>query len=165
MTLEDFVRDHDRELFGEQSTGSVSAGRLSLLRRTSPQIKLKINNSFDSVAKFHYHLDSLDITNTDRLRPRWDAYFMVWMLFYIIDWCIQTTSDARRPCFTTFQLYETPCRSNTRARKPYRCNRVRPILRLLAAFPSPRFPAITELLAASKIAMTVFMFPLTTVVC
>ncbi|KAG8219532.1 hypothetical protein J3R82DRAFT_482, partial [Butyriboletus roseoflavus] len=28
--------------------------------------------------KLHLHLDSLDITNTERLRPQWDTYFMAW---------------------------------------------------------------------------------------
>ncbi|OJA19564.1 deoxycytidine monophosphate deaminase [Rhizopogon vesiculosus] len=76
MTLEDFVRDHDREVFGERSSGSHSPSRLSLLRRASPQVKLKIVNSFDSIAELHRHLDSLDITDTNRLRPQWDTYFM-----------------------------------------------------------------------------------------
>ncbi|KAG2350779.1 dCMP deaminase [Suillus weaverae] len=53
-----------------------SPGGFSLLRRASPQVKLKIVNSFDSIAELHYHLDSLDIKNTDRLRPQWDTYFM-----------------------------------------------------------------------------------------
>jgi dCMP deaminase len=80
--LEDFVRDHDREVFGDRS-GSDSTNKLSLLCRASPQVKLKITNSFDSIAEFHCHLDSLDITNTNRLRPQWDTYFMVWTLFYV----------------------------------------------------------------------------------
>jgi dCMP deaminase len=79
MTLEDFVREHDREVFGERSPGpdSTTGSRFSLLRRASPQIKLKIINSFDSIAEFHRHLDSLDIADTQRLRPQWDTYFMV----------------------------------------------------------------------------------------
>ncbi|KAG1783536.1 dCMP deaminase [Suillus placidus] len=74
-TLEDFVREHDREVFGDRS-GPDSPGGFSLLRRASPQVKLKIVNSFDSIAELHYHLDSLDIKNTNRLRPQWDTYFM-----------------------------------------------------------------------------------------
>src|SRR5437588_387086 len=85
MTLEDFVRDHDREVFGERSSGSHSPSRLSLLRRASPQVKLKIVNSFDSIAELHRHLDSLNITDTNRLRPQWDTYFMVWTLFNALD--------------------------------------------------------------------------------
>ncbi|KAG1795742.1 dCMP deaminase [Suillus plorans] len=50
--------------------------RFSLLRRASPQVKLKIVNSFDSITELYHHLDSLDITNTNRLRPQWDTYFM-----------------------------------------------------------------------------------------
>jgi dCMP deaminase len=73
--LEDFVREHDREVFGDRA-GPDSPGGFSLLRRASPQVKLKIVNSFPSIAELHYHLDSLDITNRNRLRPQWDTYFM-----------------------------------------------------------------------------------------
>jgi dCMP deaminase len=74
-TLEDFVREHDREVFGDRA-GPDSPGGFSLLRRASPQVKLKIVNSFPSIAELHYHLDALDITNRNRLRPQWDTYFM-----------------------------------------------------------------------------------------
>lgn len=80
MTLEDFVREYDREVFGERSPGpdpTTTGSKFSLLRRPSPQIKLKIINSFHSIAEFHRHLDSLDITDAQRLRPQWDTYFMV----------------------------------------------------------------------------------------
>jgi dCMP deaminase len=75
-TLEDFVKEHDREVFGDRA-GPNSSGGFSLLRRASAQVKLKIDNSFDSIAELHHYLDSLDITNTNRLRPQWDTYFMV----------------------------------------------------------------------------------------
>lgn len=74
-TLEDFVREHDREVFGDNAEPD-SRGGFSLLRRASPQVKLKIVNSFDSIGELYHHLDSLDITNTNRLRPQWDTYFM-----------------------------------------------------------------------------------------
>lgn len=76
-TLEDFVKEHDREVFGDGAEPKSSSGGFSLLRRTSAQVKLKIVNSFDSIAELHQYLDSLDITNTNRLRPQWDTYFMV----------------------------------------------------------------------------------------
>ncbi|KAG2155559.1 cytidine deaminase-like protein, partial [Suillus clintonianus] len=75
VTLEEFVREHDREVFGDRS-GPDSPSGFSLLHRASPQVKLRIVNSFDSIAELHCHLDSLDITNTNRLRPQWDTYFM-----------------------------------------------------------------------------------------
>ncbi|KAG1765136.1 cytidine deaminase-like protein, partial [Suillus occidentalis] len=76
-TLEDFVKEHDREVFGDgDKAGPTSSGGFSLLRRASTQVKLKIVNSFDSIAELHHYLDSLDITNTNRLRPQWDTYFM-----------------------------------------------------------------------------------------
>ncbi|KAG2062268.1 hypothetical protein BDR06DRAFT_1027621 [Suillus hirtellus] len=74
-TLEDFVQAHDREVFGDR-VGPHSPGGFSLLRRASPQVKLKIVNSFDSITELYHHLDSLDITNINRLRPQWDTYFM-----------------------------------------------------------------------------------------
>lgn len=40
-------------------------------------VKLTIINTFQTVSDLHDHLDSLNILSTERLRPRWDCYFMV----------------------------------------------------------------------------------------
>lgn len=39
-------------------------------------VKLNVINTFQSLSELHLHLDSLDMTNTERLRPQWDTYFM-----------------------------------------------------------------------------------------
>lgn len=41
-------------------------------------VKLSVINTFQSLSELHLHLDSLDMTNTERLRPGWDTYFMAW---------------------------------------------------------------------------------------
>ncbi|KIP12533.1 hypothetical protein PHLGIDRAFT_97931 [Phlebiopsis gigantea 11061_1 CR5-6] len=37
---------------------------------------LRVVNSFDTVDALYEHLDDLDLTNAERLRPGWDTYFM-----------------------------------------------------------------------------------------
>lgn len=39
-------------------------------------VKLNVTNTFQTLAELYSHLDSLDMMNTERLRPHWDTYFM-----------------------------------------------------------------------------------------
>lgn len=71
MSLEDFVEDNDRYVYG---TGNITSGTLHGL---SPLAHLHVLNSFGSISELHVHLESLDLLNPDRLRPGWDTYFMV----------------------------------------------------------------------------------------
>lgn len=47
------------------------------LHAVSSLVKLTVINTFQTVLGLHDHLDSLDILSAERLRPRWDSYFMV----------------------------------------------------------------------------------------
>lgn len=38
-------------------------------------------NNFDSVAALRSYLDEINLLDTNRLRPSWDSYFMVWSTF------------------------------------------------------------------------------------
>ncbi|KAH0838043.1 dCMP deaminase [Lanmaoa asiatica] len=76
-SLEEFVRQDDEFVFGADvnSPGSNQTP-LPGLRGMNYLVKLNIANTFQSLAELHFHLDLLDITNTQRLRPQWDTYFM-----------------------------------------------------------------------------------------
>ncbi|KAI0788680.1 cytidine deaminase-like protein [Abortiporus biennis] len=39
-------------------------------------VNLRVVNSFNTVSALHAHLNGLDLTNNERLRPTWDTYFM-----------------------------------------------------------------------------------------
>lgn len=74
MTLEQFVEEHDQHFYGTPfSNGPDTASSLGTLRTL---IDLHVNNRFDRIEDYHTHLDNLDITNGERLRPGWDTYFM-----------------------------------------------------------------------------------------
>lgn len=78
-SLEDFVREHDRRVFCHENETSprLHEQDASPLYGPRSQIHLHIVNAFEDVQAFHRYLESLDILNPDRLRPRWDTYFMV----------------------------------------------------------------------------------------
>ncbi|KAH7916421.1 cytidine deaminase-like protein [Hygrophoropsis aurantiaca] len=76
-SLENFVRQNDQAAFGTDESTSVQ-GHLSCsgFRTLRHLIKLSIVNSFQTISELHTYLDSLDMTNLERLRPQWDTYFM-----------------------------------------------------------------------------------------
>ncbi|KAG9314080.1 dCMP deaminase [Chiua virens] len=79
--LEEFVRQDDEHVFGTDTDNSTLRANQSLmpgLRGMHHLVKLNVTNTFHSLSEFRGYLDSLDITNTERLRPRWDTYFMAW---------------------------------------------------------------------------------------
>ncbi|KAI0005640.1 cytidine deaminase-like protein [Xylariaceae sp. FL0662B] len=66
ISLEDFVIESDRQLY------SASGGALPVMSRASVRL---VNTSGD-LAHLYATLAKLDLTDADRLRPRWDSYFM-----------------------------------------------------------------------------------------
>ncbi|KAI9707527.1 MAG: Deoxycytidine monophosphate (dCMP) deaminase [Candelina mexicana] len=65
-TLEEFVLRNDDHLYHH------SAGLALLIERA----QVRLLNSASSLAALHASLQSLDLTNEQRLRPSWDQYFM-----------------------------------------------------------------------------------------
>ncbi|KAI6031474.1 cytidine deaminase-like protein [Pisolithus microcarpus] len=63
--LEEFVRQDDERVFG--MTG---------LHTVIPFVKVNVLNTFQTVPELHSHLDLVNVLSTERLRPRWDSYFM-----------------------------------------------------------------------------------------
>lgn len=79
LSLEGFVREDDECVFGiDVNSPSSNPKPLPGLRGTNHLVKLNVANTFQSLSELHLHLDSLDMTNTERLRPQWDTYFMAW---------------------------------------------------------------------------------------
>ena len=78
-SLEEFVRQDDECVFGTD-VNSLSSDQKPLpgLREMNHLVKLNVANTFQSLSELRLHLDSLDMTNIERLRPRWDTYFMAW---------------------------------------------------------------------------------------
>jgi len=75
-SLEEFVRQDDECVFGANTYPSNhDQGQLGL-RGINPFVKLNVINTFQSISELHCHLDSLDMASAERLRPRWDTYFM-----------------------------------------------------------------------------------------
>ncbi|KAJ2930498.1 hypothetical protein H1R20_g6591, partial [Candolleomyces eurysporus] len=64
-SLEQFVTDNDRLTYGPAS-----------LHELQDLVNVRVVNAFQTVEKLHSHLESLDLVNTEHLRPSWDAYFM-----------------------------------------------------------------------------------------
>ncbi|KAJ2931850.1 hypothetical protein H1R20_g5245, partial [Candolleomyces eurysporus] len=64
-SLEQFVTDNDRLTYGPAS-----------LYELQDLVNVRVVNAFQTVEKLHSHLESLDLVNTEHLRPSWDAYFM-----------------------------------------------------------------------------------------
>ncbi|KAI6047916.1 cytidine deaminase-like protein [Pisolithus marmoratus] len=65
LSLEEFVRENDDRVFGTTS-----------LHAMLPFVKVNVLNTFDTFSDLHSHLDSMNVLSTERLRPRWDSYFM-----------------------------------------------------------------------------------------
>ncbi|EAU92806.2 dCMP deaminase [Coprinopsis cinerea okayama7 len=70
--LEAFIREDDRLVFG----GSNSFHKESSLHDLRDSINIHITNSYSSIQGLFTHLDDLDLTNPQHLRPSWDDYFM-----------------------------------------------------------------------------------------
>ena len=105
LDLETFVADHDRlmqhlpvlndkpndrpQLHSSDSDiadipPSISPNASSSTRRTNAGLRnalaythLQVMNNFKTVQELEAHLDSLNLTDGERLRPGWDTYFMV----------------------------------------------------------------------------------------
>lgn len=74
------MREHDVLAYGAKpQSGAKNDGHehSSCLQNLSEFVNLHLLNGFESVFELHAHLDSLDISNPEYVRPGWDAYFMV----------------------------------------------------------------------------------------
>ena len=77
LSLEEFVHEDDECVFGTNVNSSSSDENPPPgLRGMNHLVKLNIINTFQSLSDLHQQLDFLDMTNTERLRPQWDTYFM-----------------------------------------------------------------------------------------
>jgi hypothetical protein len=110
--LEDFVREHDYIMYKNLSvTARVASSNEASLHAMQPLIDIHIVNSFESVHAFHSHLTSLNILDPDRVRPRWDAYFMVceFHLKYTSRLICLPDAEVGIPSVASLQLYEAAC--------------------------------------------------------
>ncbi|KAG8828462.1 Deoxycytidine monophosphate (dCMP) deaminase [Serendipita sp. 399] len=71
MNLKQLVEEHDILFYGH-SSDQIGPSHHKLRRLTD----LTIINSFRTLQPFLEHLDSLNLTNSERVRPQWDTYFM-----------------------------------------------------------------------------------------
>lgn len=78
LSLEEFVYQHDECVFGTNvdPNGDSERAHPGGLHAVFSLVKLTIINTFQTVSDLHDHLDSLNILSAERLRPRWDCYFM-----------------------------------------------------------------------------------------
>lgn len=82
-SLRNFVQEHDEHFYGTAEWNSqASSSKLSTgpgrpsLQNLNQVSNIRVVNSFDTIDALYDHLDDLDLTNTERLRPGWDTYFM-----------------------------------------------------------------------------------------
>ncbi|KAI0814802.1 cytidine deaminase-like protein [Irpex lacteus] len=54
----------------------VSPKGVTSLRNLRALVDIHINNAFDNKEDLYDHLEEINVTNGERLRPGWDAYFM-----------------------------------------------------------------------------------------
>lgn len=71
LSLEEFVREDDRIVFGDRPRMTSSLHGLRDL------VDVQISNSFQTLSSFESYLEEIDLLNPEHLRPGWDAYFMV----------------------------------------------------------------------------------------
>ena len=76
LSLEQFVQEHDDHFYGENFADKMTNSRAGSLRQLHSLIDLQVINAFETVIELRQHLEKLDITNGERLRPTWDTYFM-----------------------------------------------------------------------------------------
>ncbi|KAA1467963.1 hypothetical protein DENSPDRAFT_833135 [Dentipellis sp. KUC8613] len=81
-SLDDFVREDDALLYGYDGDAlqdlfkKKSTQRVSSLHKLAKLVTVHVINSYTSVSSLYSHLEKLDLTSMDRLRPSWDTYFM-----------------------------------------------------------------------------------------
>ena len=75
VSLEDFVQEDDRTVFGSLLLPDLS--KANCLRNLADLVNFHVNNSFPDLECLHRHLDTLDLLHPEHLRPNWDTYFMV----------------------------------------------------------------------------------------
>ena len=75
VSLEDFVQEDDRTVFGSLLLPDLSKSKC--LRNLADLVNFHVNNSFPSLECLHRHLDVLDLLHPEHLRPNWETYFMV----------------------------------------------------------------------------------------
>ncbi|KAI0080330.1 hypothetical protein K474DRAFT_1615920 [Panus rudis PR-1116 ss-1] len=75
-SLEEFVRMNDRSTYGLPNGGITAHNSSSSLYLQTQYVHIHIINTFDAVSALYTHLEELDITNPEHLRPGWDTYFM-----------------------------------------------------------------------------------------
>ncbi|KAF9486309.1 hypothetical protein BDN70DRAFT_794147 [Pholiota conissans] len=73
QSLEDFVADNDRHIYGLSHSASSKAESLHNL---GDLINIRIINSFKSLQELYSHIDKVDLLHPEHIRPTWDAYFM-----------------------------------------------------------------------------------------
>jgi dCMP deaminase len=77
IDLENFVREHDEALYhGSSTSDRIADYGATALHSLNPLIDLYVINTFDSIEALYLYLDSANLLDADRLRPRWDTYFM-----------------------------------------------------------------------------------------
>lgn len=81
-SLESFVDVSDSSFYGSPTAvtpsaiDSTTALKIPGIATVFHKASLKILNTYTSLTDLHHHLAALDMTNPDRIRPSWDAYFM-----------------------------------------------------------------------------------------
>ncbi|GJJ13509.1 hypothetical protein Clacol_007763 [Clathrus columnatus] len=77
-TLEEFIIQHDSTFYENKEDSLINTNTTngSHLRQLFRMAHINILNTFDTLEELNSHLEKLDITNQDRLRPKWDTYFM-----------------------------------------------------------------------------------------
>ena len=124
-SLEEFVRDDDRIVFGVDPSSSISVTMHSSLQNLRDLVDIHVINSFKSVPDLYTHLDSLNLLDPENLRPGWDAYFMVCFSVTWIDSISCMFTDISGSCISAIELYETSCWSRPRTGQPCPVYRVR----------------------------------------
>jgi hypothetical protein len=128
MTLEQLVAEHDAHLYG-QDQNSLHPDSHHTLRQLAA---LTVVNGHPSREAFWTYLNSLDLTNKDRLRPQWDSYFMVRKIYplYNLHWLIlyhmfagthESILDTGVSGFSAIKLYEEKSWGDPRKAQSYSC--------------------------------------------
>ena len=77
LTLDAFVEEHDILLYGHHTSDSEAPGpRCSTLHDMFRLANVHIVNNFATISELHVYLEQINLPDPDRLRPRWDPYFM-----------------------------------------------------------------------------------------
>ncbi|KAF8495088.1 cytidine deaminase-like protein [Gautieria morchelliformis] len=80
LALAEFVENHDAMFYGYEKsytdTRNVDVPQHSPLHHLFRLANVHVMNAFHTLPDLHVHLTELNLTDPDRLRPRWDTYFM-----------------------------------------------------------------------------------------